>query len=606
MILILGGTTEGRIAVQTVEEAGKPFFYSTKNKEQEIYSTHVVRLSGTLDETAMEKVCRKNDIRLIIDATHPFAIQLHRTACMVAVRLHLPIIRLERIYPPRNPAYIWCDDYDDVIHKLIADKRTRLLALTGVQTIFRLRSYWQSAEEDRICYFRILDRPESKAIALKAGFPTDKLLYYHTSKTDEELNLFVKIHPDAILTKESGNSGGFTQKAKAAYQLGIPMYVIRRPALPTYTTTVNGPHGLRMAIEKLLPDFYPLHSGFTSGSCATAAAKVALIALLTGKRINECSIHLPNGEEICLPVESVEIAPDKHSATAFIVKYAGDDPDVTNGFHIGARVAFSSTPGIHFLQGEGVGRVTLPGLGIEVGSPAINATPRNMIIRELSALCPTQGIDVTITVPGGAELATRTFNPKLGIVGGISILGTSGIVRPFSTEAFIHSIRKEIEVCKAVGAKRLVINSGARSERYLKSLYSTLPPQAFVQYGNYIGDTIRMAAEVGIKKITLGIMLGKAVKLAEGKLDTHSRRSVMNHDFLHAQAECCGCSPNTLHAINHITLARELWSLLPDSEADVFFPHLLMLCHSHVDKLLPRGHILIVLIDENGCIRYHS
>lgn len=604
MILVLGGTTEGRVAVRTLEEAGKPFFYSTKGNEQEMHSAHVVRITGALDETAMEEFCHEN-VRLIIDAAHPFAVQLHRTACSVAARLHLPIIRLERTYPPRDSVSIWCDNFDDAIHKLIADKRTRLLALTGVQTINRLRTYWQSPEANRTCYFRILDRPESKAIALKAGFPADKILYYHTSETEDELHLFTQIRPDAILTKESGLSGGFIQKASAAHQLGIPMYVIRRPILPAYTTTVTGPHGLRMAIEKLLPDFYPLRSGFTSGSCATAAAKAALTALLTGKKEKHIAITLPDGEQVELPVDSIEIAPDMLCATAFVVKNAGDDPDVTNGIRIGARIAFTSTSGIHFLQGEGVGRITLPGLGLEIGSPAINMTPRNMITNELSTLCPTQGINVTIFVPGGADIAKRTFNPKLGIIGGISIIGTSGIVRPFSAEAFVHSIRREIEVCQAVGAERLVINSGARSERYLKELYPNLPPQAFVQYGNYIGDTIRMANQIGVKKITLGVMLGKAVKLAEGKLDTHSRKSVMNRDFLFAQATDCGCSHNTLQAISHITLARELWSLLPSSEADAFFPHLLALCHKHVDPLLPQGKILIVLIDENGCIRYH-
>ncbi len=606
MILVLGGTTEGRIAIQTLEEAGKPFYYSTKGEGQEVHSASVVRLKGALDEIAMEQLCHEHFIQLIIDAAHPFATRLHHTAYTVASRLHLPIIRFERIYDPHDQEFIWCDDYNDAMRKLIGDGRTRLLALTGVQTIEKLRDYWQNNNKNRTCFFRILDRPESHALAAKAGFPSDRILYYHTSETENEQDLFAKICPDAILTKESGHSGGFSQKAEAARRLGIPMYVIRRPELPTYTTTVTGPHGLRMAVERLLPDFYPLRSGFTSGSCATAASKAALIALLTEKKESDCNITLPDGEKICLPVDSIEIAPDKHSATAFVIKDAGDDPDVTNGFRIGARVAFSTTPGIHFLQGEGVGHVTLPGLGIDIGAPAINATPKRMIEQELTAICSTQGIDVTIFVPRGEEIAARTFNPKLGIVGGISILGTSGIVRPFSSEAFVNSIRKEIEVSQAIGAERLVINSGARSERYLKSLYPTLPPQAFVQYGNYIGETIQMAAKIGVTYITLGVMLGKAVKLAEGKLDTHSSKSIMNREFLHAQAETCGCNITTLNAIDHLTLARELWTLLPSSEADCFFPHLLSLCHKHVDPLLPHGHILIVLIDEEGCIRYSS
>ena len=142
-----------------------------------------------------------------------------------------------------------------------------------------------------------------------------------------------------------------------------------------------------------------------------------------------------------------------------------------------------------FQAGEGVGTVTLPGLGLKVGGPAINATPRKMIRQELIPLLPSPDsvAIVTVSVPGGEELAKRTFNPKLGIIGGISIIGTSGIVRPFSSDAFIASIRKEASVAKAIGCETLVINSGAKSERYLRSLYAPLPPQSFVHYGNFIG-----------------------------------------------------------------------------------------------------------------------
>lgn len=137
---------------------------------------------------------------------------------------------------------------------------------------------------------------------------------------------------------------------------------------------------------------------------------------------------------------------------------------------------------------------------------------------------PTAPIHVTISVPGGEEVAARTFNPRLGVVGGISIIGTSGIVKPFSSEAFVNSIRKEMSVAQATGSPRIVINSGAKSEKYIRSLYPELPSQAFVHYGNFIGETIRIAAELGIRQLTLGVMIGKAVKLAEGHLDTHSKK----------------------------------------------------------------------------------
>lgn len=187
------------------------------------------------------------------------------------------------------------------------------------------------------------------------------------------------------------------------------------------------------------------------------------MALLSHEVSESVSIRFPNGEELSLPIANIEIADD--SATATVVKDAGDDPDVTDGKSIVSTVRFCSYPGIHFLQGEGVGVVTLPGLGLEVGEPAINRVPRQMMIQELSSLYE-GGLEVTVSVPGGRELAQRTFNPKLGIIDGISIIGTSGIVRPFSSEAFVNAIRREVEVCKAVGCNHLVINSGARSERF--------------------------------------------------------------------------------------------------------------------------------------------
>ena len=165
--------------------------------------------------------------------------------------------------------------------------------------------------------------------------------------------------------------------------------------------------------------------------------------------------------------------------------------------------------------------MTLPGLGIPVGEPAVNKVPREMITRELSALYD-GGLDVTISVPGGRELALKTFNPKLGVVDGISIIGTSGIVRPFSSEAFVEALRKEMEVAIAVGVPQIVINSGAKSEQFLRARFPDLQPQGFIHYGNFIGATLSLAAELGISRVTMGIMLGKAVKLAEGNLDTAS------------------------------------------------------------------------------------
>ena len=595
MILILGGTTEGRTAVKVADEAGKPYFYSTKGEWQEIVCKHGTRITGGMNTEEMKSFCRENDIRLLVDAAHPFASQLHRTVDETGRVLNLPVIRFERNYPPRTDDIIWCEDYADAIRQLGKAEINDLLALTGVQTIGKLRPYW----EKHTCRFRVLEREESIGLAMKQGFDASQLVFYHAGES--ESILLEKLHPQAILTKESGESGGFPEKVKAAQTANIPVFAIKRPPLPKHFITVTGEYGLRKQIERIIPDFYPLRSGYTTGACATAASKAALTALILGEEQKTVSFHLPDGEEMTLPVAHTEI--EKDSATSSVIKDAGDDPDVTNSASIVATVSFSHHPGIRFLQGEGVGRVTLPGLGLEIGEPAINLTPRQMMIHELSALYP-KGLEVTISVPGGRELAHRTFNPKLGIVDGISIIGTSGIVRPFSSEAFVEAIRREVEVCVAVGSPGLVINSGAKSERFVRKEYPVLPAQAFVHYGNFIGETLKIASDLQISSVTMGIMIGKAVKLAEGYLDTHSKKAVMNKEFLKQVALEAGCSSTAGNMIERITLARELWSLLSEDDRRKFFPCLLKQCAAHCASLLPEGKLTILLIDDEGNIPF--
>lgn len=596
MILILGGTTEGRAAVKTIDEAGKPYFYSTRGEGQDVAcSKNGIRLSGGMDTRQMTDFCLANGIRLLVDAAHPFATGLHATVAETAEALSLPVVRYERIYPFRSSDIVWCNDYEDAMHRLEEAGVGRLLALTGVQTIGRLRPYWEKHD----CIFRILDRESSLRKAAKQGFPASRLVYYDRD-TDED-SLYKACLPEAILTKESGLSGGFARKVEAARRCGIRVFAICRPPLPSSFVTVTGNFGLRKEIERLLSGYYELRSGFTTGACATAAAKAALIALLTGEGPSLVSFSLPNGETLSLPVEQAEARENEAEAT--VVKDAGDDPDVTNGCRIVVAVRFSAQPGIRFLGGEGVGRVTLPGLGLEIGGPAINRTPREMMTKELSALWE-GGLEVTVSVPGGEEIARRTFNPKVGVVGGISIIGTSGVVRPFSSEAFVGAIRREVEVCIAVGSPRLVINSGAKSERYVKQAYPDLPPQAFVHYGNFIGETLRIAASLHVPCVTMGIMLGKAVKLAEGHLDTHSHKVTMNKDFLKRVATGAGCSPLAFDKIEQAVLARELWTALPADDAALFFPALLQRCMAHCRPLLPEGSLTILLIDEEGAIPY--
>ena len=592
MVLIFGGTTEGRTAARVLDEAGSPYYYSTKSDTQQIECKHGTRVAGGMDADAMTDFCSRHDIRLIVDAAHPFASLLHANIATVSERLDLPVIRFERIYPERDASLVWCDTFDDAIDYLESHHIRDLLALSGVQTITKMRRYWEKTP----CWFRVLDREESLALALRAGFPRERLLFWQNGQ--DEQALFREIRPDAILTKESGESGFYSEKIAAAKSLGIPVLVIRRPPLPESFYTVNGEHGLRYRVERLVPGFYPLRSGFTTGSCATAATVAALQGLLSGIPQHTATITLPNGETITFPVASCTFTP--LSCTCGITKDAGDDPDVTNGYTIYSEVALSDTPGIRFLHGEGVGTVTLPGLGIPLGDPAINATPRAMMTREVERMIHNHevvpGIDIRIFVPGGTELAAKTFNPRLGITGGISIIGTSGVVRPFSSEAFVNSIRKEIQVAKALGCTRIVINSGAKSEKTLRARFPELPQQAFIHYGNFIGETLKLAEAESIASVTMGIMIGKAVKLAEGNLDTHSKNVVMNKSFITRLATESHCPASSIIRIADITLARELWDIFADSPA--FFDTLVQHCYTHCLPLLTDTRLEIILIPE--------
>ena len=564
MILVFGGTTEGRKAVEVLEEAGSPYFYSTKTGEQELSLHNGLRIEGAMNAETMYSFCKEHQIRLIIDAAHPFASQLHETIANVASEYDIPVIRYERIYPPRDVDITWIDDYAEVptdIHTL--------LATTGVQSISKLKYL----EEKGIkVIYRILNRESSILLAHQQGATDDQLCFYPQT-----------VEADAVLMKESGVSGGFVEKIAEAREKGMRIFALKRPKL-SFVNTINGPYGLRRAVEKLLPEFFPLHSGLTTGTCATAAAIAATMKLTKGETPAEVPVLLPNGETI--PVAVVY-----SNDYAYCIKEAGDDPDVTDGIEVRAYVE----PSNHFeiVGGEGVGRFTLPGFDYPLGEAAINKGPREMMRKNIQ-----ENVKIIISVPDGAEIAKKTFNPRLGIEGGISIIGVSGIVKPFSEEAFIDSIHKCMEVAKASGAERVVINSGAKSERFVRTMYPELPRQAFVEYGNYIGETLKIANELGIKHVTLGVMLGKAVKLAAGHLDTHSRKTTMDIRFIQQMLQESGITVD----ISNITLARELWDIIPSNQLNDFAQTVIRHCATYCNPILPEGSLTILLIDENGKI----
>ncbi len=326
----------------------------------------------------------------------------------------------------------------------------------------------------------------------------------------------------------------------------------------------------------------PLKSGFTTGSCVTATAMAALESLLLDKEIKNVDLTVPSGDRLRLEV--FEIHRNSNEASYGINKYSGDDPDVTNGALIISKVSlvdcetfnkFKSREKTVLLDekllligGEGVGLVTKPGLAASVGEPAVNPTPRAMILAALSKISDDLGYDGYIVseifIPKGRELAKRTFNGNLGIVGGISILGTSGIVAPMSEQALIDTIKVEMSVCRASGSETLVITPGNYGKDYL-SENSTITDEITVKCSNFIGDALHFAGEMGFKKIVLSGHLGKLIKVSGGILNTHSKYGDGRMEILIDFCKQLGAEKNVTDEINKAVMVDEAMRIISDA-----------------------------------------
>ena len=275
-----------------------------------------------------------------------------------------------------------------------------------------------------------------------------------------------------------------------------------------------------------------LAKGYTTGTCAQAATKAAMQMLFTGEKVRQIQVELPQGEKLCLDIEDIQReykSGQKRLPAAVscaVKKNSGDDPDITNGVLVYSKVRISDTGKICIDGGNGVGRVTKPGLDQPVGEAAINCVPRQMIRKEVEEACEevgyTGGIDVEISIPEGVRLAKETFNPRLGIEGGLSILGTTGIVNPMSEQALIDTIEVEMKVCMAEKYRYLIVAPGNYGLDFLKEQYS-IEENDVVKCSNYIGQTIDMAMEQGCKGVLLAGHIGKLIKVAGGIMNTHSR-----------------------------------------------------------------------------------
>ena len=305
-------------------------------------------------------------------------------------------------------------------------------------------------------------------------------------------------------------------------------------------------------------------TGFTTGACAAAAARAAVLGLVTGSVPEEVESLLPNGTRVRFAVHDGRC--DGQAAHAMVVKFAGDDPDCTDGAHL--TVDLRLLPGqagtVAYVAGDGVGMVTMPGLGLEVGGPAINPVPRRNIADNLREAAPgllaAHGIEVTVSVPDGQVMAKKTTNARLGILGGISILGTTGIVKPYSTAAWRASVVQGVQVAATTGHDMVALTTGGRTETFamttLRAEQPALPSACFVQMGDFLRYALDEAAAQGIGLVVLAVMVGKLTKIAQGETITHANRSEVDTDLVAEIARRIGASAEDCAAMAAAETAR--------------------------------------------------
>jgi len=341
-----------------------------------------------------------------------------------------------------------------------------------------------------------------------------------------------------------------------------------------------------------------LRTGWTTGTCASAAAKAAAIGLATGIAPAEVEVGLPDGRRVRFAVESEPATPHR----CVVVKDAGDDPDCTHGARMTATVEWAPADAIaaELRAGPGVGTVTRLGLGIPVGRPSITAVPRRMIRRAVAEVTD-RPVVVTFEVPGGDTMAARTSNSRLGIVGGISILGTSGVVKPFSTAAYRASVVQQIDVASAQGADTVVLATGTRSDAYAQQALPHLAEVCFVEVGDFTGIALRRAAAAGIGRVVWVGMVGKITKLAAGVMMTHFRRTRVDTGLLAEVAREAGAPEAVVAAATHTNTARHFYEVC--IEHDTVEPLVVLCrraaaaCRAHVDGAL---EVDVVCVDFDG------
>lgn len=330
-----------------------------------------------------------------------------------------------------------------------------------------------------------------------------------------------------------------------------------------------------------------LRTGYTTGTCAAAATKAAMCTLIKREKLASITVTLPKGGSAPIKIAWIDDN-DENTVTAAVIKDAGDDPDVTDGAEICSTVSIlERSMDIVIKGGNGVGIVTKPGLGLEIGKAAINKVPMSMIrqaVTEVKGSMQTNfGISVVISVSKGEEIAKKTDNPRLGILGGISILGTTGIVIPYSTSSFAASIRQSIDVSFAMKSFCVVLTTGGRSEDFARELFhDDIPDHSYIQIGDFVGYSVRQCANKKIKKAIVAGFIGKLTKMAMGVKQTHVKGSHVDMDFLGHMASRCGAGDEIVTRIKTANTARHVAELIDNYGIQGFYD---LLCNEVHDQL---------------------
>ena len=351
-----------------------------------------------------------------------------------------------------------------------------------------------------------------------------------------------------------------------------------------------------------------LRTGFTTGTCASAATKSALLALLTNKTQESVQITLPKGKIVDMKITWTQFRDE--FVTCAVIKDGGDDPDATHGAEICSTVQLTSDIGkISIDGGIGVGRVTKPGLGLQIGMAAINPVPIRMINQTIdevfeiyNQVMKTNGLNVIISVPKGEEIAKKTDNPRLGILGGISILGTTGIVLPYSTASFAASIRQSLDVGLALGSDVFILTTGGRSEDFCKNLFEKMYPEhSYVQMGDFAGYSVKQCYEKKVKKVIIAGFVGKLTKIAMGVKQTHVRGSHVNMDFMAKLALECKVSQNVIALIKNANTARHVSEIIDSNNIVGYYDLLCKYAYNQMSSYSNNNLLIdIIMFDFNG------